>query len=182
MNKPEYLILHHTAVSRDKNKNQLQAVNTYHKSKDFYLSSLGYYVGYHYFIEPSGKVIQTRKHTDIGCHTVGCNATSIGICLAGNFNQELPTKEQCDSLRDLVNRLSSELDIPQTQSCIAGHKEFQDNRTCPGVLLKDSFVMDLLKEYPNDIVDDEKAAMIKQVSILKQIIETLKQLLSLTKK
>lgn len=129
MNKPEVTIIHHTAVGGS--KPQFFAVNEYHKSQDFPCSSLGYYVGYHFFIEKNGATFQARRDTDIGAHTVGWNDRSIGICLAGDFNRELPTQAQLRALQRLTERLRHPVDL---------HRNRQANRTCPG----GKFTLDLI--------------------------------------
>ena len=145
MNKPEVTIIHHTAVGG--NSHQFNAVNSYHRSKGFPKSSLGYYVGYHYMIGKDGNIAQARLHSDIGAHTVGWNDRSIGICLSGNFNYERPTQRQLEALRGLVKRLGLPADL---------HKFRQINRTCPG----DNFTLDLLDD-PQDSEDNIKEAMIR---------------------
>lgn len=121
MNKATHIILHHTAV---KSSNpQFSAVNRYHKSLDFPISSALLYVGYHWFIERDGTTIRARADKDIGAHTLeGWNKKSIGICMAGDFSQETPSEAQIASLRVLIH----EYDLPYLL-----HSEAQANRTCP---------------------------------------------------
>jgi hypothetical protein len=144
MNKPEVLIIHHTASGG--NNSQYFAVNDYHKSQDFPQSSLGMYVGYHFFIEKNGRTFQARRKEDVGAHTIGWNDRSIGICLAGNFNYENPTAEQIKSLRKLIEKLDLPVDL---------HKNRQSERTCPGTNL----TLDMING--TDLVDMEKEEMIE---------------------
>src|ERR1051325_8363136 len=103
MNKPEYIIVHHSASSRD--GTTLQDINNWHKARSFPLSKLGYYVGYHYVIFADGKMVQTRNEDEVGAHAKegGMNFKSIGICLTGNFEQEEPTIAQLDSLHKAID-------------------------------------------------------------------------------
>ena len=89
---PKRVIFHHTAAAI--NGAQFDKVNQWHKAKGFPLSSLSWYVGYHYFIERNGLTRQAREETEIGAHDQGENVDSIGICLAGDFNTERPTEAQ----------------------------------------------------------------------------------------
>lgn len=133
MNTKEYIIVHHTLVSRHKNKAQFDAVNKYHKSRGFPKSSLGYYVGYHYMIEPDGKVIKAREHDDIGAHTVqqSMNYRSLGICLSGHFDIEEPTDEQKSALLDLILELQKAHNIPDGK--IKLHRDYAGQyKSCPG--------------------------------------------------
>ena len=148
MNKPKVLIVHHTAVSRTKNGRQFKAVNNYHKGKRFPKSSLGYFCGYHYFIEPNGDVITAKLDSDIGAHTYqqGMNYKSIGIGLAGNFDVEAPTNKQKEALSKLLRGLSLKYDI--TTENILPHRKFAP-KSCFGSKLKDDWASKLVGEKTN---------------------------------
>ena len=64
LRKPKHIVVHHSAS----NANFAQ-VNAYHKQRWGFKSSLGYYAGYHYFIEKDGKLTQARKDTEEAAHT-----------------------------------------------------------------------------------------------------------------
>ncbi len=139
-NIPLWIILHHTAVSYDKNPDQFNATNIYHKSIGFPISSLGFFTGYQYEINKDGKVYQARIDTETGAHTKGMNNSSIGICADGNFDIEMPTPAQVASLRILISRLSSEFRIPPEN--IVPHRKFA-NKTCYGSRLSDDWARSL---------------------------------------
>ena len=126
---PTYIIIHHTASSRD--KTTVSDVNVWHKVRNFTLSSLNFYVGYHYLILATGEVVQTRQDNEVGCHCVAQNMNfkSIGICLTGNFDIEEPTKEQLNSLSDLVEKKLGEFNISKDK--VLGHREVSSTE-CPG--------------------------------------------------
>lgn len=125
-----YVMLHHTAVSHSKNKNQFDANNSYHKAKWGVKSSMGFYLGYNYEISYHGKVKQARKD---GEQTVACYQGSmndgrcIHIVLDGNFDTEKPSPSQIYALRDLLRKLVKKHDIKD----IYGHRDFAV-KTCPG--------------------------------------------------
>lgn len=112
MNKniPKFLIIHHCGGTdlnplADSSNQTFEDVNAYHRTAPNvwlgYLSSLGYAIGYHYFIEKNGKVTQGRADTDEGAHCKGFNTQSIGICLAGNFDATMPSQAQIEALKAL---------------------------------------------------------------------------------
>ena len=103
-NNPTKIIVHHSADITP--TDQLNKINEYHKSRDFPLSSKGYYVGYHFLINHEGQLTQTRDFYDEGAHTRGLNFESLGICLEGNFSEELPTEAQKETLGRLLLDLS----------------------------------------------------------------------------
>lgn len=134
------IVIHHS--SDPSSYNQLERIDTYHKSLGFPKSSLGYYVGYHYLLETGGQVIKTRKHYEIGAHTKGWNDGSLGICLCGDFNISTPTFEQINSLRALLNELCKKYNILPIN--VSGHKNFRLT-SCPGKLLPDSAIRGLIE-------------------------------------
>lgn len=129
---PKYIIIHHTASSRD--KTTVKDVNAWHKVRNFTLSNLGYYVGYHYLILGTGEVVQTRQNNEVGCHCVAQNMNfqSIGICLTGNFDIDGPSDQQLKSLTDLLEKKLKDFNIPKEK--VLGHKEVSSTE-CPGTNL-----------------------------------------------
>lgn len=147
MNIPNKIIVHHTGGSdanplQDSSNFTVQQCNELHK-KFGMKSSLGWWVGYHYYIAKNGTVTQTRSHTDIGAHTVGYNSQSIGVCLAGNFDATLPTDTQTQSLKNLLIKLTTDLKILKSE--IYPHRKFAQ-KTCYGKKLSDTWARDLVVE------------------------------------
>ena len=134
INTPTKIIVHHSADTQQ--GDQLAKINEWHKHIEFTQSSLGYYVGYHYLINHAGIVTQTRKDTDEGCHTIGQNLSSIGICLEGNFSEEEPTAEQELALGKLLVEKCGEYDIPYQR--IFPHRHFS-KKECFGTKLPDTW-------------------------------------------
>ena len=121
---PKNIIIHHEAGNAGFN-----AVNEYHRQKWNFLSSLGFYIAYQYYIEKSGKIYQGRRDTEEGAHTRGWNKNSIGICLQGNFDLEKPNPAQLTSLEGLLNRLKKDYNLKDGD--IYGHRE-KSQTSCPG--------------------------------------------------
>lgn len=116
-----------------------------HKARFNMKSSLGYYVGYTYFIDKKGVVTQTRKDGEEGAHTIGHNKDSIGICLAGNFDATLPTQAQINSLKHLMAEKVALYNIPLDN--IVPHRKFA-TKTCYGKLLSDDWARKLIAPAP----------------------------------
>jgi N-acetylmuramoyl-L-alanine amidase len=153
---PTRIIWHHSADETQ--KPQFDKINAYHKSKGFPVSSLGFFVGYHWLIEPNGDVIQARSEDEIGAHDTGENLNSLGICLAGDFDYAIPTEAQCVSLASLMDGIRSRHKIGILS--IEPHRR-DDNTSCPGWALPDKwFVKEYLKrsavKYLNivNLIDD----------------------------
>jgi len=135
--KPNYIIIHHEGAS-----NGFYVVNSYHKQRWNFKSSLGFYIGYQYYIDTSGKVLQGRADTEEGAHTKGMNSGTIGICLQGNFNVQKPSFAQMTALKALVKRKMNEYAIPFNN--IGGHRQFRDT-SCPGLNLPNSEIKKLFE-------------------------------------
>ncbi len=108
----------------------------YHQSKWGFLSTLGFYVGYQYIIEKTGAIRQARADDEEGAHTLGENTRSIGIMLAGNFDADVPTWPQIESLGILLETLIKAHNIKEDQ--IFPHRAFA-TKSCYGTKLPDNW-------------------------------------------
>lgn len=133
-NKPDKIIIHHTAAEAP--IPQFDAVNEWHRVRDFIKSSLGYFVGYHYLIEKDGTVRQAKEENEEGCHTIGQNLSSIAVCLVGDFSKVDPTTEQTEAMAKLVSELCRKYNIPVTN--IFPHRHFAST-ACYGSRLENNW-------------------------------------------
>lgn len=85
-------------------------------------------IGYHYVIQPDGKIYQVNELDSVSYHNGYNNTNAIGICLTGNFNIEDPKKAQLVSLRKLIRNLK--IKIPSIKY-VVGHKQVTST-SCPG--------------------------------------------------
>lgn len=116
MNTPKYLVIHHECPPVIVQGDRFNIVDQYHKS-------LGWNkIGYQYFIEKSGEVKQGRLDNEIGAHTKGHNTDSLGICLAGNFDLEMPTDNQIKSLQTLITTKMAQYSISSDK--VVPHRYF----------------------------------------------------------
>jgi len=138
-NIPIQIIVHHTAAVAP--IPQFEAINEWHKARKFPISSLGFYVGYHYVIEKDGTVQQARKDNEEGAHTYGQNFNSIGICLVGDFDFEWPTHEQIVSVGALIETKQREHSIPI--EALYPHIHY-NNTSCYGTRLPDDWAKQVL--------------------------------------
>jgi N-acetylmuramoyl-L-alanine amidase len=125
-----YIVLHHSASDSG---NEV-VFNREHKQRGW----LG--VGYDFIIDngqggPDGRVEVTFRWEQqlVGAHAGNdyYNQHGIGICLVGNFDKELPTTKQMDSLVALCNYLQKRCQIPTGH--VLGHCHVRIGGTdCPG--------------------------------------------------
>jgi|GEM_PF-1217388 len=146
--KKTHIVLHHTLTDRD--TTTFEAVNNYHKNLWNFKSSLGYYIGYHYFITSDGKVYQGRNDWEIGAHCTqeNKNYNGIGICLTGNFDNQQPSEAQKKSLKMLIKDLMAKHGIAKEN--LKFHRDYATYKSCPGNKIpKDFFDKILLTENNN---------------------------------
>jgi len=150
-NSPKYIIVHHAGGTEsdplfDTSNQAFSVIDAYHKQRwqATTKSELGYYCGYHYFIDKYGVVTQARRDLEGGAHTIGMNYSSIGICLAGNFDTTLPTDAQKAALTSLIENLQSRYLIPASR--VVPHRAFA-SKSCYGNRLGSFWASVLVEEY-----------------------------------
>ena len=139
MNKPNKIILHHSATE-DSGTVSWGAIRRYHVIE----CSWGA-IGYHFGIELIGnyyEVLVGRLPYESGAHTKDQNSQSLGICFVGEFDNKPPPKEQWERGLWLCRYLISQFGIRSTE--IYGHRSFA-NKTCPGTMFDvEKFKSDLI--------------------------------------
>ena len=98
-------------------------------------------IGYHYVVYRDGSVHEGRPIAQIGAHTVGHNAESIGICYIGGLDaagkpKDTRTPQQKKALVKLVEELRQKYNISKQH--IYGHSEFAA-KACPCFNVKKEF-------------------------------------------
>lgn len=87
-------------------------------------------IGYHFLIDPQGRVFQGRELAWQGAHASGNNnIQNIGVCLMGNFEEEVPTNAALQSLQKLLDNLRRVYSIPRRE--VHTHQQFKST-ACPG--------------------------------------------------
>ena len=137
MRRPTRVTIHHSAMYfRDTQPRacaaQIQLIQRAH------MQSRGYGdIGYHFLIDPSGRVWEGRQLHWQGAHASGANNIgNIGICVLGNFVRQRrgqgPTKRQVVAMRSLVAQLMDHYRFgPNALYC---HSDFKPTE-CPGPLM-----------------------------------------------
>jgi hypothetical protein len=95
-------------------------------------------IGYHFLIDPAGRVWEGRPLRWQGAHAEGeNNIGNIGVCLLGNFVRarggQRPTDAQVQALRQLTSQLCEQYSIGVDQVWM--HKQFKSTE-CPGELME----------------------------------------------
>lgn len=134
MRKINSIIIHCSATPEGKDFT-VQDIDRWHRQRGWKC------IGYHYVIYRDGSVHEGRPVEQIGAHTVGHNAESIGICYIGGVDAEgkpkdTRTPQQKEALAKLVAELRRKHNISGLH--IYGHCEFAA-KACPCFDVKKEF-------------------------------------------
>lgn len=138
MGKVTRVTIHHSAILlRDDRQSacsaQLQRIQRDH------MGARGYGdIGYHFLIDPSGRIWQGRDLRWQGAHAKGeHNVGNVGICLLGNFmpgkDGQKPNQEQLQAMERLVVHLLGRFGLQGDD--LFCHSHFR-NTECPGPLVE----------------------------------------------
>lgn len=86
-------------------------------------------IGYHYVIDPAGRVWQGRDTSWQGAHVAGQNPGNLGICMLGNYNSQQPNRAQQAALDRFVRSQMSRYGVGLNQ--VKTHQELAQTE-CPG--------------------------------------------------
>jgi len=131
-NRWKHIVVHHSADSN----NSIRGMEHYHRRVRRMENGLAY----HFVIGKGGHTTNGRiyvcerwKRQIRGGHLASSslNENSIGICLIGNFEKEVPTTKQKASLKALITQLRQRTGVPYSQ--VRTHRHINPKPTvCPG--------------------------------------------------
>lgn len=127
---PYYRItLHHdgmnafTSVARGDAAERLENIRRAHRSKNWGD------VGYHYLIDPAGRVWEGRPLMYQGAHVGHQNEGNLGICLMGNYERQYPNAAQLETIERFVGEMMSQYRVDVRN--VRTHREMAPT-ACPG--------------------------------------------------
>lgn len=138
MGRPVRLTIHHSALYFRDTRPAASAAQIKMIQRE-HMQNRGYGdIGYHFLIDPAGRIWKGRDLRYQGAHASGANnVRNIGICVLGNFMRgnggQGPTKEQVATLRTLMDALMR--DYGFGADAIYCHSDFKATE-CPGPLLE----------------------------------------------
>lgn len=93
-------------------------------------------IGYHFVIRTDGSIERGRPEDKVGAHAKGFNHDSIGINVAGTFDEAEPTNEQIEAVSMLIGWLADKYNVPISADSVCGHRDLMET-DCPGEKLYD---------------------------------------------
>lgn len=125
--------IHHTGTKftgrdRAEEARRMRAIQAFHMDDRGFSD-----IAYSWVIFPSGRIYQGRRWGRYGAHTYGHNSISHGICFAGNFMRQRPTKAALESCRWLIDQGIERRKIagPRRKQPTGGHRDVGQT-ACPG--------------------------------------------------
>lgn len=161
----KYLAMHHAGGLKDDYYAPTQHltwvhINNAHETRWNFLSNLGYYGGYNFYVSKDGSVKQFRQIGEETTAQIGHNFDAVSICCAGNFVKrngtpiETPTEAQKTAVKHLLSKIlsadytgisiASGTVIDVTTDRIHHHRFYQSGTECD--CLPDDFWRQIVKE------------------------------------
>ena len=86
-------------------------------------------IGYHFVVDPAGRVWQGRPLTWQGAHVKDQNEGNIGVCVLGNYENQYPNAAQLATVESFVSQLMVQYNVGVHQ--VYTHRELAAT-ACPG--------------------------------------------------
>jgi hypothetical protein len=133
MNGVGMITVHHDALNASGMRGWQSSVDRLNKIRRAHLDRGPTWVdiGYHYIIDPEGRVWEGRPVSIEGAHVAATNDHNLGIMLMGNFMEHRPTQAQLNSLDGFLAAQMRGYRVPIGR--VYTHREFRSASTeCPG--------------------------------------------------
>ena len=131
------ITLHHdgmdtfTASAYDAARNHLELIRRSHRNNNWGD------IGYHFLIDPAGRVWQGRPLEWQGAHVRAQNEGNLGICVMGNFEKQRPNSNQLRQIEAFTAALMRTYRVPVRE--VFTHQELAQT-ACPGKNLQPRLV------------------------------------------
>lgn len=145
---PEFIVIHHS-LTADSGTVSWGAIRRYHLAQGW--RDISYHWGVE-LVDDYYEVLMGRPMTEVGAHAkeAGMNERSIGICIVGNFDAEIPSLGQLEAAAKIARLVMHLHGVPRDK--VIGHRDvglmvgldWRAGRfkSCPGRL----FQMDRFRE------------------------------------
>ncbi|XP_068901289.1 peptidoglycan-recognition protein LB-like isoform X2 [Tenebrio molitor] len=125
-----YVIIHHSYIP-PACTTTADCLDAMRKMQDMHQITKGWNdIGYHFAVGGDGHAYEGRGWSRVGAHAPGYNNISIGICVIGDWTQELPPEWQLEAVHQLVEH-GVEQGMIQEDYKLLGHRQVRDTE-CPG--------------------------------------------------
>lgn len=137
MNGVSRITVHHSAMDNSSLRTQGDAAAHLESIRGAHVRNGWADIGYHYAIDPQGRVWECRASWKQGAHVKDQNEHNLGIMLMGNFEHQRPTPQALDSLQRLLAMQMRQHRVPIGR--VYTHREI-GRSACPGRVLQGNMV------------------------------------------
>ncbi len=123
------ITLHHDALVSTGLTTQAAVMAQLEKHRANHVRNQWADIGYHYIIDPAGRIWEGRPAYLTGAHVKDQNENNLGVMCLGNFEVQSPTSAQLNSLDQFVGQLARVHRVPIGR--VYTHKELGQT-LCPG--------------------------------------------------
>lgn len=130
MNGVSRITVHHegsdafTGTSQASVSQRLESIRRYHVDSNGWAD-----IGYHYIVDPAGRVWEGRQADWQGAHVADNNEHNLGVMVLGNFEKQSPTDAAIRSLDGVVAAMMRKYKVPVGR--VYTHQEIRPT-VCPG--------------------------------------------------
>lgn len=117
-----------TSTSRTAAQARIENIRSAHRGGNGWAD-----IGYHYAIDPAGRVWEGRPTDWQGAHVKYHNEHNLGILVMGNFERQRPNEIQLAALKQLLQSRSTAYKVPPQR--VYTHRELRPT-ACPGRYLQ----------------------------------------------
>jgi hypothetical protein len=129
MNGINRITVHHSGVESAFIRSKPEAARMLNSIRKSHLAQQWADIGYHYIIDPTGRIWEGRPVQYQGAHVKMNNEHNLGIMMMGNFDGERPTAEALSALDGFVADRMRQYRVPMTR--VYTHQEIMAT-ACPG--------------------------------------------------
>lgn len=132
MNGVSRITVHHSAIPYDSLRSQADVTRMLNGIRTEHMNRRGEPfadIGYHYIIDPSGRIWEGRSLSLQGAHVANNNEHNMGIMVMGHFDRQAPTSAQVAALDSFVTRQMRAYRISVNR--VYTHQEIGKS-ACPG--------------------------------------------------
>lgn len=116
-----YIVIHHTAMPSAQKTSILQIVSIHMKQHGW--SSIAYQ-----YLIMNGKIYKLHNDDDIAPHTADYNSSTIGICIHGNYSQEVLSESDKSKLIWLIRILQDKYKLDKSK--VVKHGDLNATECC----------------------------------------------------
>jgi hypothetical protein len=130
MNGISRITVHHDGMNAFTNTSQPAAAQRLESIRRAHVSGNGWAdIGYHYVIDPAGRVWEARPVSLQGAHVKDNNEHNLGVMVMGNYDEQSPTNASARALDDFVAAMMRKYRVPVAR--VYTHQEIKPT-ACPG--------------------------------------------------